>query len=279
MEHARIGFELLTTKDPTVARKNAHILEKSNTDRRAIQKRIVKQILEAYENKDTTWLVAQKDTDWSVGMLGLCANNIVEKFYAPTLVCHDKGKVTKCSGRTIPDVNLVKMFKKCGKYLTQYGGHAMAAGVSLKTKNFDSFVSAFKKAVKAELNNKAPQRKITIEATILPSDISLELAEELASFGPFGKDNPLPVVRIDNVRLASHRLIGKTSRHLKLAFHDASSETSNPISAVFFGSGYRFHDFIVGEVYDIACELMVDEWRGRKQLTLKIVDIQSSACR
>ena len=276
MEHAAIGFELLTTKDKSVARKNASILEKSNSGRRNIQQKIVKQILKNYEDKDPKWLVAQKNPDWSVGMLGLCASNIMEKFYTPTLVCHDRGELTKCSGRTIPEINLVKHFKKCKKYLTQFGGHAMAAGLSMETKNFGKFTKAFEAEIKKTLKNKKPLRSISLEVTVPAQDVNLELGESIASFGPFGKDNPLPLVRINNLKLASHRLIGKTSRHLKIAFHDAKGESDTPLSAVFFENGHRFHEFLTGEVYDVACELMIDEWRGRKQLTLKIIDIQST---
>lgn len=151
----------------------------------------------------------------------------------------------------------------------------MAAGLSLETKNFDKFVKLFEAEVKKTLKNKKPQRKVSLEATVPASEVNLKLGEMINSFGPFGKENPLPLVRINKLKLASHRLIGKTSRHLKIAFYDATGESDTPLPAVFFENGHRFDDFVTGEVYDVACELLVDEWRGRKQLTLKIVDIQS----
>lgn len=288
LSHANTAFGLLSTKDKDEAFELAEELNRRNSSRQEITKEIMKQV-ETKIDKDNIpeiiIAVATEDETWNEGVIGLVAGRITEKYYRPTLIVtriieeveFDKEEKKmkpkrvsfKASGRSIPELNLIEKLSACSAHLDKYGGHPMACGFSIKNlEKLELFKKEMLSLVKEELKGQNLVPKLSIEAELKESDISLNLAKELLKLAPFGQNNPQPSFVSYGLRVEDIVLMGQEKQHIKIRVAG--------VFALCFGGASRYSDIKLGDIIDIVYYLEINKFNGREEVQLKIIDLKKT---
>ena len=298
LAHANSAFALLTTTDQEEAAGLASELNQRNISRQQITEEITAQV-EAQIDKDNVPLiiigVAEEDQIWNEGVIGLVAGRIAEKYYRPTLIITrlieeaefdanlkklvPKKVSFKGSGRSVEEFNLIAAIEACSDKLDKYGGHPMACGFSVKE---EAKLAEFKTQLLALAAEKLTpgilMPKLKIEAELEFGRINLELAEKLGAFAPYGQNNPQPRFVSYGLRLDDITTMGFDNQHIKvrLSSLDDKSGRANSFWALAFGAAQEYKNFKVSDAVDLVYYLEINDFNGRKEPQLKIVDIRLS---
>lgn len=271
MDHANTAFELLVTKSKEEAEDIAKRLNERNTDRQVITEEIVKQVELQVDGKDKIIIgVCSEGEFWEEGVIGLVAGRITERYYKPTLV------ITKCehgfkgSGRSIEELNIIKTIEECKEYLLKFGGHPAACGFSLESEKFKDFADKVREVANKKLEGVDLRPKLKIEAELDLGDIDEKLIDDIERFGPFGQGNDRPKFTSRGVMVLDKMNMGFEGQHIKLRL---KSDGSGIINAIGFGQSQYWNDLVIGDKIDIAYYLDLNEFNGKKEAQMKIVDI------
>jgi single-stranded-DNA-specific exonuclease len=270
---AKAGVELLTTHDRARAEALAKKLDEANTERQAIEKKIVEEALmqaEAFTDSRSLVLAAE---GWHTGVIGIVAARVVERFHRPTVVIgldHDSGKG---SGRSIEGFHIHQALTRCAEHLTRFGGHKYAAGLSLKASEVPAFRAAFEREARAALGEGPLEGRCRIDAIVAPREIDARLFEALERLAPFGCGNPEPVLAAMSLAAQPRILTAKNggAGHLKLTLSGAPH-----LDVIGFNLAERA-DLAAKGALDAAFQLALDEYQGIPRLTLKLKDLRASA--
>ncbi len=219
MDHAARAVELLITNDTEQAVKSAQTLNLLNQRRQQMEKKILADIeryLELNPSLQQRHSFVLTASQWHVGLLGIVASRVVEKFKRPTvLIATDSGLGTG-SARSVPAFNLYEALAACSNGLESFGGHAMAAGLKIREENIDAFKEKFEDVVRqsCRLQDLIPRQQIDRDLDF--DEISAGLIDELQSLAPFGTDNPEPLFKASNVTVVSSRIVGHHHRRMML---------------------------------------------------------------
>ncbi len=199
---AALPVELLLSEDPAACRRIARQLDGMNRERQTIERTISEQAVERVETayREDPGLVLFGE-DWHPGVVGIVASRISRRFHKPTVVLGREGELAKGSGRGIPGVDLVKVFKGCAHLLDHWGGHPMAAGLSLAAEAVDEFREAFVGSLRSLYPEGLPRPTLTLDAWVEAGELDELLLEELDLLHPFGQGNDEPVFGLRSVRL------------------------------------------------------------------------------
>jgi len=279
MNHANTAFELLITKDKGEAVKLAEELNFNNQMRQKSTATIFEEVeVELLKNKNKSLLSAvykyeegEEDKPWNEGIIGLVAGRVTEKHYRPSLIITETKDGYKGSGRSIKEFDITEALEKSSKYLLKYGGHPMACGFSLKKEHLDRFVKSMEDLADIAFKNKDLKPQINIDKLLDFSEIDIKLADSLDILKPFGQDNPQPVFLSKNIQVLDKINMGMTGQHIKLRLKNGSSTI---ISAIGFGQAERWSFIEVGDIINIVYHIDVNEFNGRRDAQLKIIDIK-----
>jgi len=274
IDYATESFEILVTDDLSEARELAAHLEEQNIRR---QKAMAKIFLQASREIEKRNLLKDKiiilsDPDWSKGIIGPVASQIVEKYFRPTILFRDEGNQLVGSGRSITSFNLVEALEKVKEYTKNFGGHAGAAGVRVEKNKFAKFREAISKIANQAISDQDLLVKINIDLELAKDKINIGLFKELQKFEPFGMGNPRPIFVSSDLRLVSHRYVGKESKHLQLRFVLGTKE----IKGIVFSSEIDDKILHAGEKYDIVYNPGLNFWDGKWWLDLQVIDIKGN---
>jgi single-stranded-DNA-specific exonuclease len=273
---ANDGLRLLLTEDPNEAAKLARELETTNARRQALDQEILDQAIELADQSlaaapEQCALVLAAD-GWHPGVIGIVASRLVERYGRPTfLICWDEGGVTgRGSGRSIAGFDLHGALHRVGSLLEKYGGHKMAAGLTIRRDRYEEFRVAFL-AVAGELlgpDDLAPSQRVDLE---LPLNLlSEELERLMRHLEPCGAGNPAPVFGVRGARAVGAKRVG--TNHLRLKLDDGS--------AVLSAIGFRWADAVpadwLANPIDVAFRLERDDWQGRMTLQARIACLAPS---
>ncbi|AJF06949.1 single-stranded-DNA-specific exonuclease RecJ [Geoalkalibacter subterraneus] len=271
IEDAALGVELLLCQENRKAAPLARRLDELNRDRRRIEEDTLTQALEHLENVDGRNCrgIVLADERWHPGVIGIVASRLTEKFHRPTvLIALDQG-LGKGSARSIPGFHLYEALCRCSDWLEGFGGHACAAGLSIKADRIEDFAARFadlaQELVTEEM--RVPNRDYDVDGTL--SQLDFETVAELTRLAPFGFGNPEPVLRVRQVRACNLRPVGR--EHLKLSLQQGNRR----IDAIAFGMASQA-EFMQGEL-DFLCSPQVNTWQGRSNVQLRIRDFRPSA--
>jgi len=268
MGDAMLSLELLTTDDAALAREIALNLNKLNSDRQRIEEKALYEAIEHIErdnfHKRAAIVVASEN--WHAGVIGIVASKLVERYALPAVVIAAAEKRAKGSARSVGGLNIVEALGRCADVLERFGGHAQAAGLVVDTARIDSFRSRFE-ACCAEVSRSKEARRLSIDAEVLPKDISIKLTKEIGMLEPFGLGNPEPVLCVRNLKVASARIVG--TNHLKLKLQ--ATESGISFDAIGFGLGEKIPQ--IGQTVAVAFTPQMNEWNGYELLQLKIKEI------
>ena len=175
------------------------------------------------------------------------------------------------SFRSIPEFSVIEAIEQCADLLVKFGGHAQAAGMTIKNEHLDAFYERFNTLVEKALQDTVTEPELWIDLSLDPADIVPELVNDIARFAPFGEGNPEPVFHLADMLVKQARFVGAGNKHLKLAL--ASADGSKVFDAIGFSLGERFPDIIPGDRFDAVFNLEENTWNGRTSIQLKLIDL------
>jgi len=265
MDHARLGVQLLSTKDIDEAFDLAKTLNTMNIQRQEVEQKIFHHIL-MYFNEEPEQInkhaVILGKQDWHEGVLGIVASKLVEKYFRPVILISFKNGIGKGSGRSIPGINLYDALCHCAQYLEGFGGHPMAAGLSIKKENMKSFKNQFEKVIETMTMNQKSFPNLKIDCRLDFDMISEQMINEISMLQPFGQKNPEPVFCADNVDVSFSKIIGKI--HRRLTLRQRNSKLKKTVNAIWFN--VEGDDLHKKYFETIAFKLRWNHWNGKKSI-------------
>lgn len=267
--HAMDALRLLCTKQPDKAMLLAKQLGLTNSQRQQLTSDTTSHALQGLSLKQggslPKLLFVAHDT-YNQGVIGLVAGKLVEEYYRPAIVVSQGPEISKASARSIPGFNIVEAIRTCKDLLIDVGGHPMAAGFTVETKNLDLLKSRMEALAEKNIKEELLTRELRIDMELPILKVTGELWQKLRDFEPFGFGSPEPVFATRGVTVDGHRLVGADGKHLKLRI--------GPIEAIAFGFGHLYGKMKPDKPVDIAYTIDMNVWNGRKRLQLKIKDIR-----
>ncbi len=267
----RVAFLLLTTQDPQRADFLADTLLAYNQDRQIAQDDLLYQAEELLR-REPGWqeesLILLAGRYWNPGLLGLVASDLAERHQRPAIVLALGDEISRASCRSIPDFDIIAALEAHRDLLERYGGHAMAAGFSIRNEN----ISILKERLSHYARGVLAARESPIslaEAELLPAELTLEIYHDLQRLAPFGMGHPTPRFLLRNARLKQWRTVGSNGDHLKCLI-EAGGRT---LGAIGFSLGEHAPLLEKHETFDLIFKLGCDTWSGRAQVQLEIEDI------
>jgi single-stranded-DNA-specific exonuclease len=272
MSHAREAYDLLRETDNLKAMERAKDLEQKNIERRKITEKLVQEIEKIVEsdfvNKPFIFAVAEH---YPVGIIGIVAGKIAEKYGKPTGIFTKLEKESRGSFRSVKGIHILEAIKEQSHLLTQFGGHIQAAGVVIANENLESFHLGMQKSISKQTIYFEKEIVSEVDLEIENhEEITLNLVREIKKMEPFGEANPEPKFLIKDLRLQEIRCVGSDEKHLKLKLVGKNSEIFNAIG---FNLGERKKDLLVGKKIDIICTIDENEWQGNVSVQFKLVDL------
>lgn len=280
MDHANRAWQLLITEDRKEAASLAEQLNQNNLARQSLTDKIVKEIKDRLEKKFSQEakpkLIFEGSPDWLVGIIGLAAGKIADKYCRPTVIYQEKGKMIYASCRTIPQFDLMEPIEKCADFLDDFGGHKEAAGFRMKKEKLNQVKKIFNQMAEAQLKDEDLIPHLDIDAELSLEEISWQNYDQIQRFAPFGRANSEPRFLAEDLEVGHLRIVGNNGRHLKmeLIIFDAGSESAKNFKAIGFGLGEWERKLKKGDLIDVVFEFIVDEWNGRRDLQLKVIDLK-----
>ncbi|HSM26437.1 MAG TPA: single-stranded-DNA-specific exonuclease RecJ, partial [Anaerolineaceae bacterium] len=264
--------EFLTTKDLQKAQVFSIQLENINERRKLITDQISEAVIFSLEQNSKLLnepSIILHHPDWEAGVLGIVANRLVEKFNKPTILMTGKEDIGFFgSARSIEGLNIIQSIQANAHYLKHFGGHAMAAGLSMTSENLLKFKTAFNKSVLEIVGDSVLQKDLQIDGFIDFDLINLDFVREIESLAPFGAGNPAPIFASKNIHFKNIQRIGKKSEHLKIKAFDSSDNFQDLL-------WWRADiNEIPEENVDVAYKLHSSNYLGRENVQVEIVAIQ-----
>lgn len=271
MGHHEDALELFLTDDPIKARKLAQNLENYNRQRQEIEKNIYNEAMELVEqdNKKTSLVLAKEG--WHHGIIGIVSSKITETYYKPSILICVEGEMARGSGRSIPGFDLHEAIEKCSKYLTNYGGHGMAIGLSLKTKHINDFKKEFEKYVSTKISEEMLKQVIEIDYEITSDDLKMEEINQIKLMEPFGECNIEPVVLYRNLKVNSIRTLSE-GKHLKLNLQDEG----NAIDAIGFNLGKFAEEYQIDDKVDVVGNIGINTFNNVSKIQIVLKDMRKA---
>jgi single-stranded-DNA-specific exonuclease len=265
--------ELLTTSSPARARLLATQLENYNAQRQLLTNQVT-QAAEAQLRADPSLLAAPVlivgHPTWPGGVIGIAAARLVERYGKPAIVLSTPaGEPVRGSARSVEGFHITEAIAAQGDLLLNFGGHPMAAGLSLDPENLPAFSKRMLKT--AEKMLAAAQREeptLEIDAWLTLPELTLDLAAALEPLAPFGPGNPKLVLASQGLRLESTAPIGRNKEHLKLTVADEAGNTQQVLW--WNGSGEE----LPSGKFDLAYTVRAADWRGSRQVQMEYVDFR-----
>lgn len=270
LETAQHALDMLRSKEGMVALEAAQHLDAMNLNRRADQDKIMKAAIIQAETYKNDRVLVVSHPDWNHGIVGIVAAKLLEKYRKPTYVMQEMGEETKGSARSYGDFSAADAIQAAKGIITKGGGHTLAAGVTMPTKNIDAFRQSVNKFYKS-------QKLFNQQDLLLPkADVDAELAEvtealieQITALEPFGNGNPQPIIKTNGLLVKHVRRMGADGQHVKLELQDAKGEKMQFLA--FSAPDYFFVE--PGEKVNIWFQPDINEWQGRRTVEGRLLHL------
>ncbi|HHX8547481.1 TPA: single-stranded-DNA-specific exonuclease RecJ [Vibrio alginolyticus] len=285
LDDMSFGVELLMCNNVHAARRMASELDGLNQTRKEIEEGMKQEAmafcerLQFGEGNELPYGLALFQRDWHQGVIGILASRIKEKFHRPVIAFADGGEGTiKGSCRSIPGLHMRDALDFIDTQnpglIIKFGGHAMAAGLTIKEQDFERFSRLFDEVVKKELDEAALKGVIMSDGELKPEEFSMHVAEQLRSGGPFGQAFPEPIFD-GEFKVLHQKLVGE--KHLKLMLEPLykGHPTNVMIDGIAFNVDLRRWPDASVKTVRLAYKLDVNEFRGNQSLQLMIDHIEA----
>lgn len=272
MGSAKDAVLLFISEDINEVNRVAATLNEQNLLRQEVEKSIYEEVSERIRNskeyKNENILVVE-NKGWHSGVIGIVASKITEEFYKPSIMITFEDGIGKGSLRSVKGFNIYEALKSVSHLLLKFGGHELAAGLTIKEENFDEFKKEICEYARKNMDAKSTVKELNIDSEIEEGDMTLEFADKVSMLEPFGMANPQPVFVIKRARVlkSSDFCDGK---HLRLTV----LKKNTLLNAVGFSMGKFASTLIKDEEIYIAGTAGINDFRGEKSFQLRIKDIR-----
>lgn len=274
LESADIAVDLLLTTDPYEAEAIAEEIEELNKQRQAIvsemAREAIREVEEHFPIHENSVIVVGKQ-GWNAGVIGIVASKLVERFYRPAIVLsldEEKG-LAKGSARSIVGFDLFKNLSTCRDILPHFGGHPMAAGMTLSIEDIDLLRKRLNQLAIEQLNEEDFIPVTQLDGEISLEEVNLAAIEEMQMLSPFGVDNPKPRVLLKASNIAQMKKIGADQNHLKLVLE----ENGTSLDGIGFGLGHLFDEMSPHSKLSVVGELAINEWNNVRKPQIFLQDL------
>lgn len=270
MSTARKAVELLTTNDENEANNLATELENFNKQRKEIEQKIINEAIDIIDNNFLYKknIIVVSGENWHEGILGIVASRITEKYDKPSIVISTRDDVGKASARSLYYLDIFDALCNVDSYLEKYGGHKLAAGLTIKKSNINEFYNEINKFIEKKVDKESIVKTVDIDSYINVSDINYDLFNELKKFEPYGHGNKKPLFALTEYDICNMRRIGKDKNHI--SFNVYNSEKL--VKVIGFGK-IDFLNKLLIRPPSIVVSINENEFRGCRELQLVLHDI------
>ncbi|WP_208826632.1 single-stranded-DNA-specific exonuclease RecJ [Bradyrhizobium neotropicale] len=276
---ADLGVRLLLESDPSEAARIAAELDRLNSERRVIEQAAEAQAeaeaLASLGLEDKGAVIVTAAEGWHPGVVGLVASRLKEKFGRPAFaIALEPGGIGTGSGRSIGGVDLGKAVRQAvaDGLLLKGGGHAMAAGVTLRKEKLAEFRAYLESVLAADVANSRHENELFIDGAVSARAVTVEFAAMLNRAGPFGSGNPEPVIALPSHQLVYADEVGQA--HLRLRFKSGDGAIVNGMA--FRSVGQKLGNALIqnrGQPLHVAGSLAIDRWQGSERVQLRVLDV------
>lgn len=269
LDSALAALELLTTRDVARAAYLAQQLDNQNRERQQITRDIQEHAEQQILTRDPeAFLLFAVDASYNPGVVGLAASRLTEKFYRPAIVAQQGEEFTRASCRSIGEFHITRALDQCADILVHHGGHAAAAGFTVRNEHLPELIERLTSIANQELAGQDLRPVLQADAQVTLSELKPNLLKELAWLQPTGQDNPQAQFISRDVQVRSSRKVGKDESHLKLVLTDGKIT----YDAIAFRLG-NWQSQMPNRI-DILFSYELNEYNGRTTLQLNIRDLK-----
>ena len=278
MGHARLAVELLTSDSLVRSTQIAQYLKDQNVQRQKCERNIFNQACEMINeqglNHPDRKSIVLAGANWHSGVVGIVASRIVDRYYRPTIMINagdGENTTARGSARSIAGFDLLAAINACSEHLLDFGGHKMAAGITVEPESIPKFIADFETYAKENLKYTDTVSRLNIDALVQLNQLHRDVVNELKMLEPFGQGNPRPIFATKGVRLsAPPRRVGAKAEHLQLAITDNTSS----IRCIGFRMGKLEKKLLEHDFFNIAYQPNINNFNGTSSVQLVVDDIQ-----
>lgn len=271
------ALHLLATFDEEEAQHLLELINQKNDERKQIVERIsheVTSVIEAHDQLPPIIILSHQD--WPAGVLGIVASKITQTYHRPTILLQtleEKG-IMKGSGRGVEGSHLFEWIASQSHLLQAFGGHSQAAGLTVDQKDFEAFRQGMIQVAHQFGGLEAKPTK-TIDLVLSIEEANEILLNEISQLGPFGMDNPKPLLGFRNVHIQQLRKIGTGQQHAKVIF-SSQSDLNQAIEGIGFSMADQL-DSLKEEPVTVSFQLAMNEWQGKKSIQIRLDEITTES--
>ena len=272
--HAKIAYQLLETDYPAEAELRAQELDRLNRERRRWTAEAQERARElALARSDGGRLLFVAAPDFKSGIVGLVASRLVDEFYLPAVIAEISEPFSRGSARSIPEFHITHALDECADLLVRYGGHAAAAGFTVRTEDLEKLAEQLQQNAQQVLGDQELRPTLQIDAEIPLEQLSGPLHQTLQQLEPCGYANPAPLFLSRYVKLLYYKNVGADGQHLKMTLSNGR--------AVWEAIAFRQGNWAgrLPDVIDVVYHLETNEWNGERRLQLNIQDLRPAGQR
>ena len=275
LQHGIQAVQMLMSETLDEGEEWGRRISENNETRKGVEREITQQALTLiesaqWENRKTTVVY---HPSWHKGVVGIVASKLQAHYYRPTVVLTESKGLITGSVRSVKGFDVHAAIEACEDLLEQFGGHASAAGLSLRPERLDEFTNRFDNVVAQTLDADLEIPRIRVDAELSLADISWDLKRWLDWMEPFGMGNPQPIFALRGVRdTGNARLVGQDQAHLKFALTDGQRQ----IAGIGFHLGDKMSLISAGQRVDVCFRLVENHFRGQRNLEIQMVDVQTA---
>lgn len=272
IEEAQAALNLLQTPHPEEANHWANLLDSQNRQRQGIERTMAEEAMATLKtrfNPQTDYFIVEGRESWHIGVVGIVAARVLRCFYRPTIILGGEGTEWRGSGRSIEGLDLAEALRRCDDLLVRHGGHAMAAGLTVRADQVSALRQRLNEWARRTLTPEQLLPKLRLDADVPLKEITLDRLKELSRMEPSGQGNPPVQLRTRKVvcQRPAQR-IGKQQQHLRLWLTDGSAT----LEAIWWGAGQGTPP--QGR-FDIAYAPEISEYNGSCRVRLRLLDWQA----
>jgi single-stranded-DNA-specific exonuclease len=264
------GYKLLMTESEEEAEELAVWLARKNEERQRLTTVTLVRAREKVMAQGLPPLLLTADKEYPMGIAGLVASRLMEEFYRPAVVIHTADTVCHASCRSIPEFDIIGALNRFSRFFTRYGGHARAAGFTMPTKDLPELERELAALARDSLSGVELRPHLDIDVLVTLPELGGDAYPTTQRLAPFGPGNPVPTFLSRGVEVLEHRTMGSGSEHLRMKLRQGG--------IVWDGVAFRLGDHVgeLGARIDVVYNVEEDNWGGKKQLRLNILDFKKS---
>ncbi|HSB65084.1 MAG TPA: single-stranded-DNA-specific exonuclease RecJ [Anaerolineales bacterium] len=271
LESALASLNLLTASEPSEAGQLAQWLEIQNRERQKVMREIqLKSEQRIIIDDKIPFLLYDADPEYNAGVVGLAASRLTEQYYRPAIIASIGEQYTRGSCRSIPEFHITQALDQCQELLEHHGGHAAAAGFTVRNEYLEKLIDRLRNIAKEQLGTLDLRPKILAEAEVPISELKPDLLKYLSWLQPTGMGNPVPIFMSRNLRVTRQRAIGADGAHLKMSVTDGRIT----YDAIAFRQGHWLAK--LPPKIDLMYAFELNEFNGQVSLQLNVRDIRAS---